>query len=316
MIKHHSLRRPLALSAFGLALCAAASPALAGDGTNLYPMMAQDTQIVVVFDVADARDSALLQKGFDKLMAMQPDAKAKMTELGIDPMKDVDTVALAGGGVKDFEDMDKSKSMTIIIEGRLPKDKLAELPDARTSTYKGVKIYSKDDTDAAFVGDRLFFTKKGGMKAQVDLAQGKARGKSLAVSGKAKAMRAALATTDTSADLWMAITIPEANKKDMKDAGFVANSVSAGANFTANLALAVRVDTKDEAGAKKAVEMIQAQLGQVTAGLGQIGLSKAAKSITVVQDKAALKMGITVTEAEINTLVGMAGMFAGGGATP
>ena len=36
----------LAVTAFGLVLCAAASPALAGDGTNLYAMMSQDTQMV------------------------------------------------------------------------------------------------------------------------------------------------------------------------------------------------------------------------------------------------------------------------------
>ena len=299
--------------AVGAALMATATPALAGDGTNLYPMLSADTQILMVFDVADSRDSVLLQKGFQKLLDMQPDAKAKMTEIGIDPMKDVDTIAFAGGGVKDFEDMDASKSMTIVIEGRLPKDKLSSIPSATKSTYKGVAIFSKDETDAAFVGDRLFFTKKGAMKAQIDLAQGKAKGKSIAGSAKAKALKAALATADTTADLWMVVVVPEKNKKDMTETGLVANSVSGAINFTANLAVALRIDSNNEEGAKKAVEMIQGQLGQLTAGLGQIGLSKAAKSITVVQEKAAIKMGITLTEAEINSLFGMAQMFAGGG---
>jgi hypothetical protein len=36
----------------------------------------------------------------------------------------------------------------------------------------------------------------------------------------------------------------------------------------------------------------------------------------VVQDKAAFKVGITLTEAEINSLIAMAGMFAGGGQQP
>lgn len=305
----------LALSsiAFGAALLGAASPALAGDGTNLYPMISADTQILVVFDVADARDSTLLQKGFQKMLDMQPDAKTKLAEIGIDPMKDIDTLAFAGGGVKSFDDMDTSKSMLIVIEGRLPKAKLATLPDAKKSTYKGVEIYSKDDTDAAFVGDRLFFTKKGAMKGQIDLAQGKAKGKSIAGSAKAKALKTALATTDTSADLWMVVVIPEENKKDMSQAGVVANSVSAGVNFTADMAIALRVDSNSEDGAQKAVDMIQGQLGQVTGPMSQMGLGKAAKSIRVSRDKAAIKMAITLTEAEINSLVAMAGMFGGGG---
>lgn len=306
-------KKRLAVISFGLALCASAAPAMAGDGTNLYPLLSADTQMVMVFDVADSRDSKLLMTGFEKLLAAKPEAKAKMVEIGIDPMKDVDTVVFAGGGVSDFEDLDAVKSMTIVIEGRLPKDKLSTIPDAKKSTYKTIDIYTAKDTDAAFVGDRLFFTKKGQMKAQIDLAQGKAKAKSIAGSSKAKKLRAALATTDTTADLWIAVLVPEKNKKDMGGAGIVANSVSGGMNFSANLAMAVRVDSNSEDGAKKMVSMIQTQLAQVTGTLGQIGLTKAAKSITVVQDKAAIKLGITLTEAEINSLIAMAGMFAGGG---
>jgi hypothetical protein len=305
--------RSLALTAFGLVLCAAASPALAGDGTNLYTMMSQDTQMVMVFDVADSRDSTLLQKGFDKLLAMQPDAKAKLTELGINPMKDLDTVALAAGGMKDFDNMDDAKSFVMIIEGRLPKEKLDTMAGAVKSTYKGVTIYTREDTDAAFVGDRLFFTKKNKMKAQIDLAQGKAAGKSLAKSGKGKAMRAALATTDTTSDLWFVVLVPDKAKKDMKADGIVANSVSAGANFTADLALKARIDSNSEDGAKKAVAAIQAQLGQVTAGMQQFGLAKAAKSLTVTQDKAAINMSVYLTEAEINSIFTMVGGMMGGG---
>lgn len=321
MITHRSrlprLSRPaLGLSALGLALCATAAPALAGDGTNLYGMMSQDTQMVIVFDVGDSRDSTLLQKGFDKLMALQPDAKQKMAEIGIDPMKDVDTVAFAAGGVKDFDDMDKAGSMVIIIEGRLPKEKLSSMPGAAASTYKGVTIYSKDDTDAAFVGDRLFFTKKGKMKLQVDLAQGKAKGKSLAASGKAKKMRGALAVTDTSADLWLTVLVPDKAKKDMSAEGLTANSISAGANFTADLALAARIESNNEDGAKKAVAMIQGQLAQVTGMMTQFGMTKAAKSITVTHDKASIKMGIQLTEAEIMSVVNMATGMAGMGKSP
>jgi hypothetical protein len=311
MIKHRSL----ALTAFGLSLCAAASPALAGDGTNLYPFLPADTQVMMVFDVADSRDSPLLLKGFDKLLAAQPEAKQKLTEIGIDPVKDIDTLVFAGGGVKDMDEMsgDGPKSMVIVIEGRLPKDKLATIPDAKKSVHKGVSIYTNQDTDAAFVGDRLFFTRKGKMKAQIDLAQGKAKAKSIAGSPKAKELRDLLASTDTTADLWMAVAVPAKNQKEISSEvpDLVVKSVSGGLNFTKDLAIAFRVNATNENGAKKAAEMINAAMGQATSTMGTIGLAKAAKSISVVQDKAAIKMGMTLTEAEINALLGLAGMMGG-----
>ena len=91
--------------AFGAALVTAASPAFAGDGTNLYPMLPAETQIMMVFDVADSRDSPLLLKGFEQLLAAKPEAKDKLAEIGIDPAKDIDTLVFAGGGVKDMDDM-------------------------------------------------------------------------------------------------------------------------------------------------------------------------------------------------------------------
>jgi hypothetical protein len=319
MIRHLSSRR-LALSslAFSAALVAAASPALAGDGTNLYPMLPAETQIMFVFDVADARDSPLLLKGFEKLLAAKPEAKAKLAEIGIDPTRDIDTLAFVGGGVKDMDEMsDGPKSMVIVIEGRLPKDRLAQIPDARKSSYKGIDIFTNADTDAAFVGERLFFTRKGKMKAQIDLAQGRAKAKSIAGSTKAKKLRDALLATDTSADIWMTVMLPDANKKDITTQvpDLVVNSVSAGVNFTKDLGIAVRADTASESGARKAIEMINGALAQATSTMGTIGLGKAAKSITVVQDKAAIKVGLTLTEAEINSLMGLAGL-AGAGSQP
>jgi len=131
-------------------------------------------------------------------------------------------------------------------------------------------------------------------------------------------MQAALKATDTSADLWMTVLVPEKNKTEMKAQGVVANSISAGLNFTADLAMAMRMESADEEGAKKTVAMIQAALGQATGMMGQIGLSKAAKSLTVVQDKMSIKIGLTLTEAEINSLIGLAGMagMGGGSAAP
>ncbi len=302
---------------FGAALCAAAGPAVAGDGTNLTSMIAADTQMVMVFDVADSRDSTLLQKGYQKLLATQPDAQKKLTEIGIDPMKDIDTILFAGGGVAKIDDFDDAKSMVLIIEGRLPKGKLALMPNAKKALYQGVEIWTKDETDAAFVGDRLFFSKKGKMKGAIDIALGKGKGKgnNVALAKKAAKLRDAIKSTDTAADLWMTVLIPDKDKKNMAKDGVTAESVGGGVNFTADLGMFLRVVSNNEEGAKKAVGMIQAQLGQLTGAMQQMGLTKAAKSLSVSQDKATIKFALTLTEAEINSLMALAGVAQGSAPT-
>ena len=311
----------LALTVLGTALVATAVPAHAGDGTDLLKFAPEASQMVLVFDVADARDSALLKKGMTKLLDASAEAKQKLAELGLDPMKDLDTILFAGSGSKDLSD-GGPKEMVIIIEGRLPKDKLAALPGATKTTYSGVDIYSHNDTDAAFIGDRLFFAKKGKMKAAIDVAlnKGKGKGKNLAVSKKAKGLRDAIAATDTTADLWATVLVPSKNQTDMKkDQGMVAKTVSVGVNFTADLGLGLKVLTDADASAAKAVAMVQSQLPQVTQGAGAIGLTKAAKSLTIVQDGAAVKIGLTLSEAELMSLMNLAQQFdniAGGGKNP
>lgn len=313
--------KSIALAAVGTALVATAAPAYAGDGTDLLKFAPENSQMVLVFDAADARDSPLLQKGFQKLLDASADAKAKLAELGLDPMKDIDTVMFAGGGATDM-DMDKIKNITIVVEGRLPKDKLQAMPNATSSVYSGVTIYTHDDTDAAFIGDRLFFTKKGGMKGEIDLAlnKGKGKGKNVAASKKAKALRDAIAATDTTSDLWITVLVPaKAQKEAKKEQGMVPKVVAVGLDFTADLAIGVKIVTDSDASAAKAIGLVQGQLPQLISAMQQFGLSKAAKSVAVSQDAAAMKMSLTMTEAELMSLVKLAqqfGAMGGGGAKP
>jgi hypothetical protein len=309
----------LAVTVLGAALCASYAPAHAGDGTDLLKFVPENTQIVMVFDVADARDSTLLQKGMSKLLDASPEAKAKLAQLGLDPMKDVNTIMFAGGGATDLGD-GGPKEMVIIVEGAGLKDKLSKIPDAVKTAYQGVDIFTNKDTDAAFIGDRIFFAKKGKMKAEIDvvLGKGKGKGKNVAASKKAKALREAIAKTDTKADLWATIMVPAKNQTDMKkEQGMVAKTVSVGANFTADLGLAMQLGTDADATAAKLVGMVQAQLPQISQGAGAIGLTKAAKSLTVTQDGASVKMALTMTEAELMALMNLAKQFGGmGGGNP
>lgn len=308
------MSKSIALAVAAAAFLVTAAPARAGDGTNLLSYAPESSQIVMVFDVADSRDSALLQKGYDMLVAAKPEAKAKLVEIGIDPFKDIDTVMLAGSS--DGDDFDDMKQMVIVAEGRFPKDKIAASPGTKKATHAGVTYWSKDDTELAFIHDRLVFTKKGQMKGTIDVAlnKGKGKGKSAAASKKAKALRDAIATTDTTADLWMTVLVPESAKKDMKAQGMSANTVALGFNFTADIQAALKIGADSEASAAKAVTLIQSQLAQISQVAGSMGLAKAAKSLLVSQDKAFINVSLTVTQAELMALAGLAGM--GGASAP
>lgn len=296
-----SMKKPtLALSAVLLAL--AAAPAYAGDGTDLLKLAPESTQMVLVLDMADARDSPLVQKGFTKLLDASASAKSKLAELGLDPMKDIDTVMFAGGGATDLAP-DQVKNVMIVVEGRLPKDKLATAPNAIKTAYQGVTIYTSNDTDAAFIGDRLIFTKKGSMKAAIDLAldRGKSKGKSAAVSKKAKALRDAIAATNTRADFWATVLIPAKTQKTMQK-DLAAKTIAVGFDFTADLSAQLKLGTANPAAAAKGVAGIQAMLPQAVQGFQQLGMTKAAKSLVVAQDGAAVAISITLTEAELMSL--------------
>lgn len=307
------MKNRLALCVAGAALCAA-GPAFAGDGKNLIKMIPAESQVVMVFDVADARDSTLLQKGWDSLLAAKPDAKDKLAEIGLDPMKDIDTVLFAGTPKGD--DMDDMANMVIIVEGRIPTAKLGTIPDVKTSKYLGTTIYSKNDGDVAVYGGKLFFAKKGTMNTVLDIASGKGKGKgrNAADSPKGKKLRDAIAGTDTGRDLWLTVLIPEKAKMDMKKQGMSADVVSAGVDFTADIVAGFKIVTDSEATAQKAVAMIQGQLAQVSQAAGTFGLGKAARSLMVSNDKAAVNVSFTITGAELTSIMGLLG--AGGSSAP
>ncbi|MEZ4399704.1 MAG: hypothetical protein R3B06_06780 [Kofleriaceae bacterium] len=302
----------LALCVLGAALVATAAPAHAGNGTDLLKFVPEQSQLVMVFDMGGARGSGLLQKGFSQLLAAAPDAKTKLAELGLDPMKDIDTILFAGGSAKGLS-KDSMQDVLIIVEGRLPKDKLSTIPDATSSTYAGVTIFTSKDTDAAFIGDRMYFAKKGKLKAEIDLVlgKGKAKGKSVATSKRAKAMKAAIAAADTKAHLWAAVLIPASAQADMKKEGMAASTVTFGMKFTADLAIGLKLVTDSADSAAKIVGMAQAQLGQVTSAASSMGLTKAAKSLMVAADGPVVKLNLALTEAELTSIMNLAKQFGG-----
>jgi len=289
------------------ALCAVMAVhgvAVAGNGSALMKQIPDSTQIVIVFDVAEARDSPLVIANFQKMLDSNPDAGAKLATFGIDPMKDIDTVMFAGGGVTELSMMKEASQMLLIVEGRIPKKAMDNAAVTKTK-HRGVEIFTKDETDAAFVGKNVFFTRKGQMQAAIDVALGKA--KNAATSPKAKALRTAIAATDTKNDVWLVVAIPDKDKTQMAQSGLAMDSMAITVKLAADLAAVLRINAPTDADAAKGHSLLQTVMPTLKSSMGGIGLTKAAGTLTLTQDKAAVQIAGTVSEGELAALMAMAG---------
>lgn len=288
-----------------LALVASSGIAVAGNGADLLKSVPETTQIVMVFDVAEARDSSLVESNFKKLLDSTPDAAAKLAQFGIDPMKDIDTLMFAGGGVTELSEMKHVSQMVFIVEGRLPKTMVDAAAISRAK-YRGIEVLSREDTDAAFVGQRLYFTKKGMMNAAIDVALGKGKIKNAAQSPRAKLLRTAIASTNTKSDVWMVILIPDKDKATMTQSGLSIDSMSVAIKLAADLNAIVRLNAPSDAEAAKGVSLFNTFMPTLKSSMGGIGLQQSAKTLTLTQDKAAIQVSGTLSARELSSLIAMA----------
>lgn len=295
-----------------LAVCAAlvsatGTVARAGNGTNLTKYVADTTQVMLVVDVAGAKGSKLVQDSFTKLLDTQPDARAKLAEIGLDPLRDIDTLALSFGGVDEISSMKDTSSMVIIVEGRLPKDAMINLKGATRSTVSGVDVFTKDDTEGAIIDKRLFFAKKGHIGDVIALAKGTSKA-NLATSAKGKELREVLKVAPTKSHMWGAFVLPQKDRDKTMAAQLPVNAFSMGFTFSTLVAGTLRLETPSAPAAEKMLGMLQAALPQVSQMMGAIGLSAAAKTISLKQDKAAVSGTVSVTETELKSLFALAAM--------
>src|SRR5690349_4649491 len=109
-----SLRKPI-LAALALSL-ALALPALAAAPAGSYEKYLPDeTDGVITINVRQLLDSELIKKaGLDKALAGE-DAQKALGVIGLDPLKDIDRVVIAGG---------KDEGL-VIIQGKFDPAKLA-----------------------------------------------------------------------------------------------------------------------------------------------------------------------------------------------
>lgn len=305
-----------------LAVCAAlvgatSTVAVAGNGTNLTKYVADTTQVVLVLDVAAAKSSKLVKDSFTKLLDTQPDARAKMDEIGLDPLRDIDTVMISFGGFDEITNMGDSSSMVIIVEGRLPKDALAKIKASTKTTQNGVDIFSKDDTEGAVIDGKLFFAKMGHMGEVISLAKGKSKA-NLAAGGGGKELRETMKRASTKSHMWGAINLPQKDRDKTVAAQMPLNSVSFGFKFSSDLEGGLRLETPSPTSADSTTKALTGALPQVKMMMGGIGLSVAANTIALAQDKAAVTATIKVSQTELKSLfdLAMAKKSGGGGVQP
>jgi hypothetical protein len=292
-----SLRLAVAAAAVSLVSLARADVARAGDGVDLVRFMPEDAAIVMVVDVAGARDSDLFKDGLSSLVAMAPAGFALVEAAGIDPATALDTIAIGGNNANGNDDF------AAVAEGRQAKtivDLISKDPKSTAAKYHGVTYWTSGDGAIAFVDKRLYFARPAHIERTIDLALGKVKG--AAKSAKAATLRAVIAATDTRNDVWAAMVMPADAAKSMKASGLEVTGVSLGASLSTTLGLEVKILNANDASAAAMLTQITNALPQLGPALGNIGLAAAAKSLQVDRDGLSVRMTITLTRAELVTL--------------
>ncbi len=292
-----------------LAVCAAlvgatSSVAVAGDGTNLTKYVADTTSVMIVLDVAGAKSTKLIKDTFSKLLESQADAKAKLDEIGLEPLRDIDTIAVTFGGFSELENLGDTRSMVMIVEGRMPKDLTKFKGASSRSLQDGVEIYTKDDNDIVFLDGRLFIAQKGNIGKVISFAKGKSKA-SLATGGGGKEMRDTIKAASTKSHMWGAVLLPKKDREKTVAAQMPLTAASFGFKFSSELDGGLRLESPSPAAAENTTKLLTGALPQVKMMMGGIGLATAANTIALAQDKAAVTAKIKISETELKGLFAM-----------
>lgn len=302
-----------------LAVCAAlvmatTSVAVAGNGTNLTRYVADSTQVVVVLDITKAKKSKLVKDSFNKLLDAQPDARAQLDAIGLDLLRDIDTVMLAAGGFTEITSMDSS-SAVVILEGRWPKDVVAKLKAESKTKEQGVDIFADNDTEGALIDNKLFFTRPGQMKGVIALAKGTSKA-NLATGAAGKELRETIKAASTKSHAWGAVVLTQKDRDKTSAAMMPINAVSFGFKMASDVEGGIRLETPSAESAENTAKLLVGALPQVKMMMGGIGLDVAANTIQVAQDKSAINATVKVSQTELKTLFTLAQSRKGAGASP
>jgi hypothetical protein len=279
-----------------VAVCAAIfvapSRAEAGDGKKLLPLLADTAEIVAVFDVADARDAAAFGTLLDSAPAKLAELLYALTAAGIDPREDVDTLVLGG----------HDEVYQIVLEGRFGKDQLAGIIGSGTAKkHRGVRYWTSSDGEVAVLGKRLVLSTPGEMTGVID--RHKKKGRSLARSPDAAAIRGAIGLVDPRHDVWLAVAggpLP---------AGGGVEAMALGMTFSGDLQVEVHGRFSDATRVDELRATFDKMMPQVAQSLDQMGLDGVAASLAVEWNGEVVDAAATVPADELATVLQLLAMM-------
>ena len=238
------------MSRFGLgaalAVAFAFTPvARAADPDKLLP---EDSEFVVSVNMKQVVDSDIIKKyALEQLkQAMQgADAKKFLTDLGLDPLKDIDRLVMGGSG-KDQNDM----SGLMIIHGKFDAEKLFKAAEAQTKKDPDHFTLVKDGKDVMFKyqpdnGNPAYATVVDDTTVIVG-SEKKVITTALAVGSKkpnlSKDLTALIAKQDDKASLWMVgVTKDKLNNVKLPKGGGAPANLQDNLQKMETVALVVRV---------------------------------------------------------------------------
>ena len=292
--------RALAAVSFVAFVLGSVPAAEAGRGTNLMKYLPDDTQVVMVADLAKARRSPIFKKGFDLAREKHDVLDDLAQNVAVD--KVIDTMVV--GGANDRQ------HFIAIFEGKV--DKLleeAKKKSTKTETHGKVNYLVLPDGEVAVIDKRLVITSAGDMAAAIDrAADKKAKGPA--------AIRSLLAKAAANANVFGAAMLDASTKKDLgADLGAEPQSAVFSMGLAQKLTLDARLDFPADADAEKATKALNDKIGPA----GQTGTLRDrisgivgqdfADSITIDQDHAATRVAATLTADEFDKVLAFAKMF-------
>jgi len=238
----------------GLALLLSA-PARAAEPSKYVPA---DAEAVIHINVRQLLDSQLAKKfalpPIEKALKNNKQAQQFLTELGIDPLKDISTVTISSAGQKG----DKAQAA---LTGKFNLDKIHASAQKRAEN-------KKDELKISKVGDKPLYeeaaqgkTLYSGFPDEGTLIVSPSREYVAdALGGKTgklnKELANAIATVDTKQTIWAAGVVTEdvkalvARKEEAAELAKKLKAVVAGINISDALAVSLKVQTTDAKGAK------------------------------------------------------------------
>jgi hypothetical protein len=271
-----------------LLLAVMATRADAGRGAASLKYLPDDTNIVIVGDVARARGSQM----FKKLFQLARDNNATLDTLAsAQPVeKQIDTMVIGANA---------TKQAVIVLEGRIDK-LLVEGKKASTKSEKhaGITYWVTPDGELAVLDKKLVFTSAGLMPALIDRAKDK----------KAKGpgpVRTIMAATAANTAVFGGALLDAEAKSELKSS---LGSEPQWATFSFAMAQKLTVDARlkfaDDAAAASATKTINDQLtperrGQLESFVGK----EFSDSVTVDQQQSFARVAATLTSDELDKVI-------------